>query len=297
MNSKWQENREIIENRLSRTNKKTIKNIIIKRITNYIKSSSIFKRIYKKAIKKSQEIELTNIYIKKENLPIDFDGFRIVHLTDLHLDSSEGICDRICEKITDIKCDVVFFTGDYASGTIPSEKISEDISKIKKHINPKFGFFGTLGNNDKAKLSNHLENVGINMLNNKSHQITIGKSHINIVGLDDTNKFFTEDITKTIDEIDVAEFNILITHTPETTDYTREIPDIYITGHTHGSQVNIPGLMTLYKPLGKTSGKDLMQGIWTRGRTTGFTSRGIGISILPIRFRCPSEISTITLKT
>jgi predicted MPP superfamily phosphohydrolase len=70
--------------------------------------------------------------------------------------------------------------------------------------------------------------------------------------------------------------------------------DLYLTGHTHGGQVCLPGGHILVK--GASVPRKILKGKWRYHSMTGYTSRGVGSTSLPVRFFCPPEMTFITLK-
>ena len=70
---------------------------------------------------------------------------------------------------------------------------------------------------------------------------------------------------------------------------------LYLTGHTHGGQICLPGGRPL--ALGMKVNRDLARGVWRHGDMVGYTSRGLGACVLPFRAFCPGEVVSLTLRT
>jgi hypothetical protein len=67
-----------------------------------------------------------------------------------------------------------------------------------------------------------------------------------------------------------------------------------MSGHTHGGQVNIPGMLHPFIP--SLYGDKYRHGLVEAPTTTVYVSRGLGMTGLPIRFNCPPELTLFTLQ-
>ena len=90
-------------------------------------------------------------------------------------------------------------------------------------------------------------------------------------------------------------FRILLQHSPELLDEAAaEGVSLYLTGHTHGGQICLPGgvpIMTNVK-----SPRRYARGLWKHGAMTGYTTMGVGVSVMPVRFFSKGEVAVITLR-
>ena len=83
-------------------------------------------------------------------------------------------------------------------------------------------------------------------------------------------------------------------HTPELAMVaSKNKYDLYLCGHTHGGQICLKEGVPLISH--QFEGKQFNHGIWNIGAMTGYTSRGVGVSGMPVRFNCPAEVTLITL--
>jgi predicted MPP superfamily phosphohydrolase len=86
---------------------------------------------------------------------------------------------------------------------------------------------------------------------------------------------------------------ILMAHEPDILpDVARSGVDLMLSGHTHGGQVRLPLLPLFHLP---EYGRKYIEGLFRMGRTQLYVNRGIGAVGVPFRFRCPPEITVITL--
>ncbi len=228
----------------------------------------------------------TNHYeILLPGLPESFDGFTIVHLTDLHfgLLVPEMIIEYVIAQALDIKKDIIVCTGDY----VHERKNTEQIDKVWPllfKLKASGGVFNVLGNHDHWADTDrslyYLEKSGQN-LRHKVKEIKKGNDKIWIGGAGDL--WEDEDgIDQAFANVPERDFKILLAHNPDTADmsYTTKI-DLVLSGHTHGGQVNIP----FYgPPILPVKNKLYSDGIVNTGRSKMFISKGIGWAILPVRF-------------
>jgi uncharacterized protein len=85
---------------------------------------------------------------------------------------------------------------------------------------------------------------------------------------------------------------LLVAHNPEALTTVPPDVDLTLCGHTHGGQVNVPGIGPLVKASHYT--QRLLRG-WSQQRALGYVSRGLGVSLLPLRLNCPPELTVLEL--
>ena len=228
------------------------------------------------------------------NLPESFSGYRILHLTDFHLDCLPEIVDPIVELVKDLSFDMVVMTGDYQDNyKLHPAKNKDLLQRLVDSFKETDTIIATLGNHDDDRVVEVFEEMGVRPLLNETVKITRGDESIFITGCDDVSYYFTE---KSIDELNNTPpgFKILAVHSPELYHHAAKANyDFYIAGHTHGGQVCLPGGIPLLVQ-GKIP-RSMVKGMWKHESLVGFTSHGLGTSGLPIRFSCPPEVSLITL--
>jgi hypothetical protein len=132
--------------------------------------------------------------------------------------------------------------------------------------------------------------MGIRMLLNESVPIERGHERIHLAGIDDAHYFRVDNIEKAAASIPPNECCILLSHTPEIYRQAAHAGvDLLLGGHTHGGQICLPGSIpiTLDSHLPRRMGS----GAWSYHDMAGYTSVGVGSSILPVRLNCPPEIT------
>lgn len=245
--------------------------------------------MYSKGKKNAEEILVREIPLIFPDLPPAFDGFTILHLSDLHLDGMEGLTHRIVSLLEQTSVDLCIFTGDYRTALHgPHKHIIKDIAQIIKGIDSRHGFLGILGNHDGCHMVNPMEEIGIKMLINSSHTIKKEGQNLLFIGVDDVHYYYTDQAVHALEHAE-KEFSIALVHSPELYAAAAQMGiNLYLCGHTHGGQVCLPGGKAILTHLNE--GKKYYRGIWQHGQMTGITHTGVGTSGIPVRFNTRGEI-------
>jgi len=248
-----------------------------------------FLRIYKRGKLNAEDIKLSENTLYFQELPKSFEGFTILHLSDLHLDGMEGLEDRILAILNGRKVDLCVLTGDYRTELHGLYKnIIEKLRYLIDNIESRQGFIGILGNHDSCHMVNPLEQIGIHMLINGSCLIKRGDDHIQIIGTDDVHYYYTDQALHSLEHAD-DNFSIILVHSPELYNMAAQMGvDLYLCGHTHAGQICLPGGIAIIKHLNR--GRRFYRGYWRYLRMQGFTSAGTGTSGIPVRFNTRGEI-------
>ena len=262
------------------------------------------------------KIETTEIRYHNSSLPEAFDGFRIVHISDMHLstfDSAPEELERIVETVNALEPDLICFTGDLVTvGREEAEPYTETLRKMKAGS----GVVSVLGNHDFL-IYNHMltdedarekaveelaayqtDALGWHLLRNSHHRICKDDgSHITIAGVDNAN--CSDQGFRTIDRGDLTKamegaegFTILLTHDP--THWRHEVLSearvpLTLSGHTHKAQVELFG-WTPASWMFSESG-----GMYREGDMSLYVNSGLGCT-LPFRIGVGPEITLIVLK-
>ena len=249
---------------------------------------------YKKGYGNAKTISVNEITLKYPNLPSAFNGFRILHLSDLHIDSIPGFAAHIIDKVITLKFDCCLLTGDYRRDINGSfNHILKPLHILSKYIRAPFGTFAVLGNHDTYLMARYEHESGLELLVNESVEIIKNGEKILISGTDDPFNFFTEDALLSL-ETKGYDFKIAMVHTPELAKVaSKNKYDLYLCGHTHGGQICLKEGAPLISH--QFEGKQFNHGLWNIGKMTGYTSKGAGVSGMPVRFNCAAEITLFTL--
>ncbi|MDA3906326.1 MAG: metallophosphoesterase [Bacteroidales bacterium] len=118
--------------------------------------------LYRTGLENVFKIEINSHRLIFPNLPASFDGFKILHLSDLHIDSVDGLDDAIIERIKNADFNLCVLTGDYRKSSFGVfTHILEPIQKISKQIQSEFRPLAVLGNHDTYLMAKYEENSGM----------------------------------------------------------------------------------------------------------------------------------------
>lgn len=251
--------------------------------------------LYRRGFKNTMSFKMNEYEVAFEDLPQNFDGFKILFLSDLHLDSVNGFENKIIEKLNNLDCDICLLGGDYRMANSGSFKnILEPFKKIIQSIKSFYGIYAVFGNHDTYLMETYEDEIGLKFLINESVTIIKEGQKLCITGTDDPFKFYTDQAIQALERSSKG-FKIALIHTPELHQQASENGySFYLCGHTHGGQICLPGGYPIITH--QNEGKDFINGFWQSGLMKGYTSTGVGVSGLPVRFNCPGEIAVFKLK-
>src|SRR5438552_16602265 len=204
--------------------------------------------LYWRGRKNAEQIQVRHNYISLKRLPSRFDGFTLLHISDLHVDINEGAMQRLTELLPELTYDVCVLTGDYRGATFgPFDVALDGLARVRSHL--KDPVYGVLGNHDTIRMVPGLEGMGIKMLLNECEHILRGDQAIYLAGIDDAHYYRVDNIETAASEIRDNGFSILLSHTPEIYPQLPHAPrDLLVSRHTHEPQICPPWPipMTLY---------------------------------------------------
>lgn len=227
--------------------------------------------------------------IASPRVPRDLDGFRLLQLSDLHLDLDAEIERGVLRALGEVGYDLAVITGDYRNST--HEDFSRAVAATAR-ILPAFKtrVYGILGNHDFVEMVPALEAAGLPMLLNEGVLYQRGSAGLYLGGIDDPHFYKTHDLARVRargGEEDGV-FRILLAHSPEIYAETARF-DLVLAGHTHGGQICLPGGIAVAR-MARCPGR-LLAGMWNEGDVLGYTSPGTGCCGVPVRWFCPPEIT------
>ncbi|MDR3533648.1 MAG: metallophosphoesterase [Rhodopila sp.] len=245
--------------------------------------------LYGRGCRNAERIVVTHNEVRSKQLPPSFDGFTILHISDLHVDMNEGAMRCLIEQVGGLHYDLCVMTGDYRGKTFGSFQAAlNGMAVVRAHL--KDPVYGVLGNHDTIQMIPGLEAMGIRMLLNECVVIARGDQRIYLAGIDDAHYFRVDNIEKAGSQVQDGEFSILLSHTPEIYRQAAYANfNLLLSGHTHGGQICLPGSIPI--TLDSVLPRHMGAGRWQYRNMIGYTSVGVGSSIVPVRFNCPPEIT------
>jgi len=243
----------------------------------------------RRARRNAANIQLRHHDIHLKDLPNAFDGFTILHLTDLHVDLSEQVTDALIHRIQSLKYDICALTGDYRAATRgSSEQVISEMRRVCKVIHQPI--YGVLGNHDFIETLEALETMGIHVLLNEASVIERKNARIHIAGIDDPHFYQVDNLEKAAMHIPPDDVSILLSHSPEV--YKRAAHsdfNLMLCGHTHGGQICLPG--GIFVTTNARCPRHICKGSWDYHQMHGYTSVGCGSCIVDARINCLPEVT------
>lgn len=254
------------------------------------------------------KIDVTEYAIESVDLPKNFDGFKIVHLSDLHNTEFGKDNEKLLKIIKEQKPDAVFVTGDTIDGFYTNIQIPIELFKeILKICDVYF----VVGNHESrvniniyTEFIDTLTEIGVIVLKDSCALIEKGEEKIQVIGLNDASEYkadynsdYTVKITETINNLDDESFfSILLSHHPELfPEYKNTDIDLVFSGHAHGGQFRLPFIGGIIAPE-QGLFPEFDAGVFNENNTTMIVSRGLGNSIIPVRINNSPEVVVVALK-
>jgi len=245
--------------------------------------------LYGRGRRNAADIRLTSNHVVIPRLPKAFHGFRLLHLSDIHLDMEHEISHAIAEQVRDADYDLCVITGDFRARTYGDyDATIEAMASLRMHIDRPV--YAVLGNHDFIEMVPDLEALNVRVLLNESEVIERNGALIQLAGIDDPHYYQADNLEKAADAIPPDGVAILLSHSPEIYRHAAHAGfDFMLCGHTHGGQICLPGGLAL--TYNARCPRALGRGAWRWGSLQGYTSTGAGSCVVPVRFNCPPEIT------
>ncbi len=222
-----------------------------------------------------------------ERLPPAFDGLRMLHLSDLHLDLDPRFPETLIGVLRGCRCDLCVMTGDYRNFTVGDDRPAlRELARVLQSL--PVPCYGVLGNHDAVESVPAMEALGLRMLLNEHVVLRRGGQALCLAGVDDPNIYRTDRLDRALRGVPGDMPVVLLSHSPAIhAEAARAGVDLVLAGHLHGGQIRVPLLGALIR--NDRSPRRFWRGAWRDGPTQGYTSRGTGACGVPLRLFCPPE--------
>jgi len=248
------------------------------------------------AARASHRVERVTVPVP--GLPEALDGFRIVQLTDVHVseDMPPALIERFVEIANGLDPDLGVLTGDYLA--LDQWGLEECVATLSQ-LHTRAGILGCLGNHEIHseacdRITQAFEHRGVDILRGEARDVAWRGETLRVVGVDYQRT--GEAPRPGVEELlSAGRPNVLLSHNPNAFPHAAELGfDLTIAGHTHGGQVRVEILEKEISPAVFMT--PFVQGLYRRGASHLYVSRGIGTTGLPIRLGAPPEVTLITLR-
>jgi len=254
--------------------------------------------LWRRGLANGLDICYRTVELNLARLPREFDGYRILHITDPHFDAVDGLGEAIVRTVAGAEVDLCVLTGDFRSaerGPFTETEILEPLAAIRRTVQARDGFLATLGNHDAADMVAPFRDLGLRVLINRTHHVRRGGQTIALTGIDDVHRFYTPAAHAALSAHDPQAFGIVLAHSPEMAGEAAAAGhSLYLCGHCHGGQLCLPGGRPLITHLSRH--RNLYAGLWRYGEMWGYTSTGAGLADPPVRFNCQGEVTEFRLR-
>ena len=252
---------------------------------------------------------ISRVTVKDEGIPAAFDGLRIAQVSDLHnAEFGEGNT-RLLDMLRNAAPDIIVITGDLVDANRTDIPLALHFASEAVKIAP---VYYVTGNHEGAlrsygTLREGLEQAGVTVLKNAATALERGGESVKLIGLDDVNFAFREELSsgpgalleEKLNTLDVGVgFSIVLAHRPEYIDYYAAAAagaGLVLSGHAHGGQFRLPFIGGLIAP-GQGLFPKYDAGLYRSGGTQMVVSRGLGNSVIPLRVNNRPEIVLVTLE-
>lgn len=251
--------------------------------------------LHGRARRNARRIELRHNVVPLPGLPVAFEDYTILQISDLHLDMAPDFPHTLIEAVREVDYDLCVLTGDLRGETFgPYDAALTAMQQVRTHL--KGEVYGILGNHDTICMVPGLEAMGIRMLLNEHVTVERGDGQIYLAGIDDPHYYRADNLEKASNDIPDGTVSILLAHSPEIYRHAAHADfSLMLCGHTHAGQICLPGGMPLM--CNASCPRDFCSGVWSYQTMAGYTSAGSGASVVDVRLNCPPEITLHHLRS
>jgi predicted MPP superfamily phosphohydrolase len=251
--------------------------------------------LHRRGLRNALDLRLAAFEVSFADLPAAFDGYRILHVSDPHLDSLPALAEVARRMLDGVEVDLLALTGDVPG---PARHPVDLSVKLLAHalsgVIVRDRRLAVLGNHDSIDMPAALQPLGFETLINRSIVLERGGDSVRVTGLDDVHSFYTPRARAAL-EAKADGFRIVLVHSPEIADHAAAAGYAFsLSGHTHGGQICLPGGRIVFSQLLRC--RHAASGLWREGNMVGYTTTGLGVSAPTVRFNTRGEAALITLR-
>ncbi|MBI5930908.1 MAG: metallophosphoesterase [Chloroflexi bacterium] len=247
-----------------------------------------------------RDVAIEHVSLKIARLDPAFDGYKLVQISDLHLDytwmSEERLLNHM-RLVNEQKPDAVAITGDFV--TDQAEPHADSIVKALQMLNPRDNTVAVLGNHDHwtnaSIVQQAIQKGGISDVNNGVYTVRRGEAMLHLCGVNDIWEGYHR-LDLVMDALPDEGAAVLLAHEPDYADVSSQTGrfDLQLSGHSHGGQVQVPFIGPIALPY---MAHKYPSGLYKVNGMVQYTNRGLGMVAPQVRFNCRPEITVFTLES
>lgn len=245
-----------------------------------------------------ENIEIKPVALTLPRLAPEFEGFRLVQISDIHFDDIVMTHDRlqhIVDLVAEQRPDAIAITGDYV--TFAAKRFQDSLVSALSRLAGLATTITVLGNHDHwvnaSLLREMFQATDVFEARNRIMTLERDGALLHLCGVDDFMEKH-DDLERVLDRLPDEGAAILLVHEPDFADTSAKSGrfDLEISGHSHGGQVVIP---LLGPPIVPVYGTKYHTGLYKVGSMYHYTTRGVGVVPPRIRLNCRPEVTVFTL--
>jgi predicted MPP superfamily phosphohydrolase len=231
------------------------------------------------------------------DLPAELEGFRILHVSDLHVRKRwDPAYDELIARAGADPPDFIVYTGDFVDNKHDSRRAMPVVRRLVNSLKSRLGAAAVLGNHDGDLLGAAVASLNLTLLDHRRLALHSGSATLEFIGTAGVDrKDFDPVFLRSLGKKEPGTVRIVLSHYPDLIRRSRFLEaDMFLAGHTHGGQVCLPGGIPIIRhdslPARLISGIHWVYDTWL------VSNPGIGFSGVPIRLFCPAQVIEIRLR-
>ena len=243
-------------------------------------------------------LHVAHLQLRLPNLAAKFRGYRIVHITDIHMGGAmtRDHLDRVVRAVNDQSPDLVAITGDFVQ--YDAERFAPRLGAALCELRARDAKLAVLGNHDHQSgldaIHRALREGGVSDVGNDVRTLRRGGAELHIAGVDSVWEG-RDRLPLVLERLPPAGAAVLLAHEPDFADASAATGrfELQLSGHSHWGQVRLP---LLGPPRLTWLGEKYPSGLYDVGGMLLYTTRGLGMLPPRLRFLCRPEITVIELR-
>jgi predicted MPP superfamily phosphohydrolase len=230
-------------------------------------------------------------------LPPELEGFRLLHITDMHARQRwDPAYDEMIARTVADPPDFIVYTGDFVHNRQNSRRAMPVVRRLVNSLKSRLGAAAILGNHDGDLLGPPLASLNLTLLDHRRLALRSGSATLEFIGVAGVDrKDFDPVFLRSLGRKGPGTVRIALSHYPDLIRRSRFLEaDLFLAGHTHGGQICLPGAIPIARH--DSLPAKLISGIHWVYDTWLVVNPGIGFSGFPVRLFCPAQVIEIRLR-